>query len=71
MALIKRLSNNQIKVNTDKSYLLLNSRGWSTMKTGNLCLKKSSCEKNLDISIDYKLNFEKRVDGNYQKALKK
>lgn len=41
------------------------------MKTGNLCLKKSSCEKNLDISIDYKLNFEKRVDGNYQKALKK
>ena len=38
--LIKWFSNNQMKLNTDKCHLLLNSRS-SSMKIGNLCMKNS------------------------------
>ena len=37
--LIKWLSDNQMKLNTDKCHVLLNSQGLNTIKIGNLCIK--------------------------------
>ena len=54
--------NNQIKLNTDKCHVLLNSQGTSRIKIGNLCMKNSSCEKMLGINIDYKLKFTNHID---------
>ena len=49
---IKWFSNNQMKLNTDKFHVLLNSQGPNTVKKGNLCINNSSCEKLLDINFD-------------------
>ena len=54
--LIKWFSNNQMKLNTDKCQVLLNSQGPNTIKIGNLCIKNSSCEKMIGINFDHKLN---------------
>ena len=43
--LIKWFSDNQMKLSTDKCYVLLNSQGPNTIKIGNLWIKNSSCEK--------------------------
>ena len=59
--LIKWFSDNQMKLNTDKCHVLLNSQGPKSIKMGNLCIKKSSCEKMLDISFDYKLRFTNHI----------
>ena len=59
--LIKWFSDNQMKLNTDKCYVLLNSQGLKSIKIGNLCIKKSSCEKMLDINFDYKLRFTNHI----------
>ena len=45
--LIKWFSDNQMKLNTDKCHVLLNRQGPKTIKIGNLCIKTSSCEKNV------------------------
>ena len=60
--LIKWFSDNQMKLNTDKCHVLLNSQGPSTIKIGNLCIKNSSCEKMLGINFDYKLKFTNHID---------
>ena len=39
--LIKRFSDNQLKLNTDKLFVLLNSQGPNTINIGNLCIKNS------------------------------
>ena len=43
--LIKWFSDNQMKLNTDKSHVLLNSQGPKTIKIGKLWIKNSSCKK--------------------------
>ena len=43
--LIKWFSDNQVKLNTDKSHVLLNSQGPKTIKIGKLWIKNSSCKK--------------------------
>ena len=60
-----------VKLNTDKCHVLLNSQGPNTIKTGNLCKKNSSCEKMLGIDFDYKLKFMNHIDEIYKKALRK
>ena len=50
--LIKWFSDNQMKLNTDKCHVLLNSQGANTIKIGNLCIKNFSCEKMLGINFD-------------------
>ena len=42
--LIKWFSDNQMKLNTDKCHVLLNSKGPKTIKIGNLWRKISSCK---------------------------
>ena len=59
---IKRFSDNQMKLNTDKCHVLLNSQGPNTIKIGNLCIKNSSCEKMLGINFDYMQKFTNDID---------
>ena len=56
--LIKWFSDNQMKLNTDKCHVLLNSQGPNTIFE----LKNSSCEKMLGINFDYKLKFTNHID---------
>ena len=63
--LIKSFSDNQMKLNTDKYHILLDSQGPNTIKIGNLCIKKSSCKKMLGINFDYKLKFTSHIDQIY------
>ena len=65
------LKQTNVKLNTDKCHVLLNSQGPNTIKTGNLCIKNSSCEKMLGIDFDYKLKFMNHIDEIYKKALRK
>ena len=69
--LIKWFSDNQMKLNTDKCHVLLNSQGPNTIKIGNLCIKNSSCEKMLGINFDYKLKFTNHIDEICRKASRK
>ena len=69
--LIKWFSDNQMKLNTDKCHVLLNSQGPNTIKIGNLCIKNSSCEKMLGINFDYKLKFTNHIGEICKKASRK
>ena len=69
--LIKWFSDNQMKLNTDKCHVLLNSQGPKTIKIGNLCIKNSSCEKMLGINFDYKLKFTNHIEEICKKASRK
>ena len=62
--LIKWFSYKQMKLNTDKCHVLLNSQGSNAIKIGNLCIKNSLCEKN----VDYKLKFTNDIDEICKKA---
>ena len=66
--LIKWFSDNQMKLNTDKYHVLLNSHGPNTIKIENLCIKNSSYEKMLGINFDYKLKFKNHIDEISKKA---
>ena len=69
--LIKWFSDNQMRLNTDKCHVLLNSQGPNTIKIGNLCTKNSTCEKILGINFDYKLKFMNHTDEICKKASRK
>ena len=66
--LMKWFSDNQMKLNTDKYHVLLNSHGSNTIKIENLCIKNSSYEKMLSINFDYKLKFTNHIDEISKKA---
>ena len=69
--LIKWFLDNQMKLNTDKCHVLLNSKEPNTIKIGNLCIKYSSCEKMLGINFLYKLKFAYQIDEICKKTLRK
>ena len=69
--LIKWFSDKQMRLNTDKCHVFLNSQGPNTIKIGNLCIKNSSCEKMLGINFDYKLKFTNHIDEICKKASRK
>ena len=69
--LIKWFSDNQMKLNTNRFQVLLNSQGPKTTKIGNLCIKNSSCEKMLGINFDYKLKFTNHIENICKKASQK
>ena len=55
--LIKWFSDNQMKLNTSKYNVLLNSQGPNTININN-----SSCEMLLGITFDYELKFRNHID---------
>ena len=50
---------NQMKLNSDKCHLLLNTKEQNTFKIGNLHIKNSLFVKLLGTKFDHKLNFVK------------
>ena len=70
-SLINCFSDKQIKVNTDKCHLFLNSRIPNTMKIGKLCVKNPLCENLLRVNFDYRLILKKYIADICQKASRK
>ena len=64
-------SNNEMKLNTNKCHLLLNSQEPNTLKIGDLHINNSLSEKLLGITFDCKLKFNKHIKYICQKALQK
>ena len=69
--LLNWFSNNEMKVNTDKCHLLLNSQEPNTLKIGDLHINNSVSEKLLAITFDCKLKFNKYIEDICQKASQK
>ena len=60
--------NNEIKLNTDKYHLLLNSQEPNTFKIGDLHINNFLSKKLLVITFDYKFKLNKHIKDNCQKA---
>ena len=69
--LLNWFSNNEMKLNTDKCHLLLNSQGPNTLKTDDLHINNSLNENLLGITFDCTLKFKKHIEDICQKASKK
>ena len=63
--------NNEIKLNSDKCHLLLNSQEANTLKIGDLHINNTLSEKLLRITFDCKLKFNKHIEDICQKASQK
>ena len=70
-SLVNWFSNNEMKLNTDKSHLLLNSQEANTLKIGDLDINNSVNEKLAGITFDCKLKFNKHTKDICQKASQK
>ena len=55
------LSDNQMKGNAEKCYLLLSTNESVDFQFGSSIIERSNCEKMLEFKIDYKLNFDEHV----------
>ena len=64
-------SDNQMKLNTDKCYLLLNKQDRNFLKIGTFNIKNSFSEKLLGITFDYKLKFSNHIEDICKKATRK
>ena len=69
--LLNWFSNNEMKLNTDKCHLLLNSQEPNALKIGDLHINNSLSEKLLDITFDCKLKFNKHIEDICQIASQK
>ena len=69
--LVNWFSNKEMKLNTDKCHLLLNSQEPNTLKIGDLHINNSLSEKPLGITFDCKLKFNKDIEDISQKASQK
>ena len=61
----------QMKLNTDKCHVLLNSHGTNTIKIGNLCTNNFTCKKLLSINNNYKLIFTNHIEEICKKTSRK
>ena len=61
-------SHNQMKGNTDKCHLIVNTDEPIEIRVGESLIKNSTCEKLLGVKIDSKLNFDAHVKGLCKKA---
>ena len=64
-------SDNQIKLNTDKCHLLLNTQDQNFLKIGNFNIKNYFSEKLLGIDFDCKLKFSNHIEDICKKATRK
>ena len=70
-SLVNWFLENEMKLNTDKCHVLLNSQEHNTLKIGDLHINNSLSEKLLGITFDYKLKFNKHIEDICQKASQK
>ena len=66
--LLNWFSKNEMKLNTDKCHLLLNSKEPNTPKTGDLHINNSLIEKLLGIIFDCKPKFNKHIEDTCKKV---
>ena len=66
--LFQWLLDNQIKGNTQKCHLTMNTDQSVNFQLGGSLLERSDCEKMLGVKIDYKLNFDQHVKTLRNKA---
>ena len=59
--IFKWFSDNQMKGNTDKSYLIMSTDEQLQILVGDSSIKRSNCEKLLGVKTDSKRNFNYRV----------
>ena len=64
-------SDNQIKLNTDKWHLLMNTLDQNFLKIWNIDIKNYFTEKLLDIAFDFKLKLSNHVEDICKKAVSK
>ena len=57
-----------MKGNTDKCHLIMCTNNTPQLKVGDSLIKTSTCEKVLDVTIDYKLTFDNHVANLCKKA---
>ena len=69
--LFKWFSDNQMKANKSKCYLVISNNERVSMKIDNIELENTSSEKLLGITIDSKLNFKEHLEGIIKKASRK
>ena len=55
------LSDNPMKGNTEKCYLIMSTNESVDFQLGGSIIDRSDCEKMLGVTIDYKLNFEVKL----------
>ena len=67
-SLVNCFSNNEMKLNTDKCHLFLNSQEPNTLKIGDLHIDNSLSKKLLGITFDCKLKFNKHIKDTCKKA---
>ena len=65
------LSDNQMKLNTDKCNLLLNTQDQTFLKIGNFNIKNSFSKKLLGITFDCTLKFSNHIEDICKKATRK
>ena len=70
-SLVSRSSNYEMKLNTDKCHLLLNSQEPNTLKIGDLHINNSLSEKLIGITFYCKLKFNKHIEDICLKASQK
>ena len=66
---MKWFSDNQMRLNTEKCHVLLNSQEPNMVMIGNLCI--TTCKKMLGINFDYQLKFTNHIDEICEKASRK
>ena len=69
--LFKWFSDNLLKVNVDKWYLLGNEKDEVNMKIGDFNIVHSECERLSGVKFEYKLNFHSHVSDLYKNAIRK
>ena len=69
--LFKWFSDNQMKANKGKCYLVVSNNERVSMKIDTIELENTSSEKSLGITIDSKLNFKEHLEGIIKKACRK
>ena len=53
----------QIKRNSDRCHLITSKQSCMNLKTGNINIGNSACEKLLGVKVNEKLNFDEHLDG--------
>ena len=61
------VSRNQMKANSDKCRLITSKQSCVNLKTGNINIESSTCEKLLGVKVDNKISFNDHLNGTIKK----
>ena len=64
-------TNNHMKINQDKCYILFSTKNSIDMHLEGACITSSLCNKHLEITVDSDLKFDKHISDLCEKFIKK